>query len=121
MKRINSIKKNERRDLLRQKFGGRCAYCGDATGRDGTVDHYLAQAHGGTNVWSNLRWSCRPCNERKGAMWPLQWEAVLAAERPRRRESRYEAKVRMISEAIRRSLPPHGQAKSESTSSCARS
>lgn len=107
MRRINSAERRDRRALLRQKYGGRCAYCGITTGRNGTVDHYVAQAHGGTNSWPNLRWACRPCNERKADMRPGEWEAWLAAHRPAAQESPYEAKVRLLAYAIRRD--PRGE------------
>lgn len=104
MRRINSEVRRQRRAMLRNQFGGRCAYCNTPTGRNGTVDHYVAQAHGGTNTWPNLRWACRHCNERKADMLPHEWQAWLAAHRPAKTETRYEMKVRLLTAAIRRSI-----------------
>jgi hypothetical protein len=86
MKRINSIKKNERRDLLRQKFGGRCAYCGDATGRDGTVDHQPFPVHARRNRQQvpRVRRLHQPADrsQRSGDTHGRRRQRHLAAMRP---------------------------------------
>lgn len=48
--------------LRRDDF--RCFYCGH-TSQDGTelhVDHIVARAHGGLDVWENLVTACNECN-----------------------------------------------------------
>lgn len=99
-RRIRIDARRQRRELLRKKFGGRCAYCNTPTGRDGTIDHYVPKAHGGTNTWPNLRWSCRSCNETKGDMQPHEWEQWLSQHRTAAAESRYEGRVRLLQRAI---------------------
>jgi 5-methylcytosine-specific restriction endonuclease McrA len=42
--------------------GGLCGYCG----KEGeNIDHIVPRSKGGKHVWSNVVWSCRPCNDRK--------------------------------------------------------
>lgn len=91
MRRINSMKKYDMRVSLCAKFGGRCAYCNRAVGmRNGTIDHYMPQALGGTNAGENLRWCCFSCNQLKGDMHPDEWaqhmpEPVVDDSKARRR------------------------------------
>lgn len=56
---------NETRAYLRQKWNGDCAYCGK---KGEEVEHLLPRSRGGTNRISNLVWSCRKCNEKKGTL-----------------------------------------------------
>lgn len=49
---------------LRHKWDDRCAYCGK---KGEEVEHLVPRSRGGTNRISNLVWSCRKCNEQKGA------------------------------------------------------
>jgi 5-methylcytosine-specific restriction endonuclease McrA len=79
MKRINSMVKHELRKALCNKFGGLCAYCRRNVGMNGTVDHYLPQALGGTNARENLRWCCLGCNNVKADMHPDEWELLVPA------------------------------------------
>lgn len=45
-----------------------CQYCGVLLSEDrATLDHLLPLSRGGTNKWSNLILSCKPCNSEKGA------------------------------------------------------
>lgn len=48
---------------LRQKWDDNCAYCGQ---KGEEVEHLVPRSRGGTNRISNLVWSCRKCNEKKG-------------------------------------------------------
>lgn len=106
MKRINSADKRALRRWLRDKYRECCAYCGKQVGDRGTVDHYMPQVMGGTNARENLRWACSPCNNAKGDMLPEDWEqrAPVLIERP---ETRYEAKVRLLTSTARREVA-HG-------------
>lgn len=53
------------REMLFEKFGGRCAYCpAPAT----TLDHVVPVKNGGKALRGNLVPACRPCNSRKKAM-----------------------------------------------------
>lgn len=53
----------EVRAYLRQKWEGKCAYCGE---KGGEVEHLVPRSRGGSNRVSNLVLSCRRCNEAKG-------------------------------------------------------
>ena len=59
------------RDLIRSKFGGRCAYCGTPIepGRSGDnalqIDHVHPRHLGGTDDVGNLVPACRRCNHYK--------------------------------------------------------
>ena len=39
-----------------------CSFCG---GPGGTIDHVVARANGGPDVWSNLTGACTSCNASK--------------------------------------------------------
>lgn len=83
MKGIHSAHKRRLRTLVRAQFDGRCAYCDTIVGlADGTIDHYLPQALGGTNALPNLRWCCEPCNQAKGDMDPNDWVQQLPPKAP---------------------------------------
>jgi 5-methylcytosine-specific restriction endonuclease McrA len=59
-------------------FGNRCAYCG---GPFEHVEHVIALARGGPHILANLRPSCGPCNDRKGAMDHRRWFTLVARMR----------------------------------------
>lgn len=61
-------------------WGNRCWIC---SGPFESIDHVKPIAKGGWHILANLRPSCRPCNNRKCARWPLS-DALLAAVRERR-------------------------------------
>lgn len=95
MKGVNSHDRRDIRKNLCDKYGARCAYCEVSTGlRTGTVDHYVPSALGGTNEFTNLRWSCFDCNHQKGDMSPQEWEQNKPA--PRREETRQEKRARLL-------------------------
>lgn len=57
--------------LLYNRDGPGCFYCHQPlAAKDATIDHYVAKARGGHNVFSNYRAACQPCNECKGSMKP---------------------------------------------------
>jgi hypothetical protein len=72
------------RDLLRQDFQFRCAYCltqeffvGGESGCQ--IDHHRPRSgpHGRPDleaVYTNLYWSCSECNNNKGDTWPDEEE-----------------------------------------------
>lgn len=54
------------RDKLIEEMNGRCSYCGCRL-KQGliNIDHIVPVASGGSDDESNLRISCKPCNQRK--------------------------------------------------------
>lgn len=61
-------------DSLRFDFWFSCAYCSitevEATAVGFQIDHFKPQTREGTNEYSNLMWSCTPCNRKKSNIWP---------------------------------------------------
>jgi hypothetical protein len=57
--------KKEERQKLREKFGGRCAYCGVVLGEIFHVDHVVPKYRGGKDTEENFYPSCARCNKRK--------------------------------------------------------
>lgn len=60
------------KERLRELYGYRCAYCGLSeveAGGELTVDHFVPQAHGGTDTPENLVYACHACNTSKGDLW----------------------------------------------------
>jgi 5-methylcytosine-specific restriction endonuclease McrA len=53
------------REMLFEKFGGRCVYCPAAAT---TLDHMIPVKKGGGVQRGNLLPACRPCNSRKKTM-----------------------------------------------------
>lgn len=54
------------RELVYNKYGGHCAYCGcELEYKDMQVDHIIAVGRGGTNDVDNLLPACRQCNYDK--------------------------------------------------------
>lgn len=104
MKRVNSAVKRRTRENLCHAHGGRCAYCNRPVRLpDGTVDHYMPQALGGTNARENLRWACRGCNERKADMHPDEWEKRRPVPVPDS-VSRRHVLLQRIAQRVRESL-----------------
>lgn len=94
------------RNKVYQKYGGRCAYCGDEiTLKQMQIDHIIpkrhySEAHGcliveakkfteyGLNDIRNLNPACRPCNNRKSACTLEEFrEEILEQVRRLRRDS----------------------------------
>jgi hypothetical protein len=79
------------RDLVRQRAGDRCEYCGlpqsSAPFVPFHVEHIIAQQHGGDDELDNLAWSCHRCNAYKGpnlASLDPQTGALVRLFHPRR-------------------------------------
>lgn len=90
-----AISKQER-EIVYQKYGGRCAYCGRKIAyKDMQVDHfipkngYFAQ---GTDALSNLMPACRMCNHYKRAN-SLELFRTYIREIPRKLRGNYIYKV----------------------------
>ena len=96
---FNSHAKRDIRSWIRAKYEGRCCYCQKPAGKAFTIDHYVPLALGGTNARRNLRLACRPCNEAKADMSPMEWRKVMPKPEPV--ETAYQVKVRLISAAIK--------------------
>ena len=77
----------KKRQLVYEKFGGRCAYCGrEIAYKDMQVDHKVPLYRGygtlvgverGTDDMENLMPSCRRCNFRKGTLTIEQFRREL--------------------------------------------
>jgi hypothetical protein len=64
-------------DLIRQRYGYSCGYCGVsevAAGGILTVDHYHPLAAGGDDSLDNLVYACVRCNQYKHDYWPASEE-----------------------------------------------
>ena len=75
------------REELKQKFGGRCAYCGDQLGEKWHADHLEAVVRDLTtgkpekpenDVIENLMPACTACNHNKRSMSLESWRNLLA-------------------------------------------
>ena len=58
------------RRLVRRRAGNRCEYCRIHQDDDPLlsfqIEHIIAKQHRGTDLPSNLAWSCNKCNRAKG-------------------------------------------------------
>ena len=64
--------KHKIKAVVKQRFGGACAYCG-CVPRYLTLDHIVARSKGGLDVKSNLAAVCQRCNKSKGSRSLWQW------------------------------------------------
>ena len=64
---------------LVERYGGRCAYCGERGALE--ADHRVPLSRGGANTIDNIRPVCRACNARKHRMTEEEFRARLASER----------------------------------------
>jgi 5-methylcytosine-specific restriction endonuclease McrA len=55
----------KQREIVRNKFAGKCAYCGTDLVKGWNVDHIKPLVMGGTNNLDNLNPSCKDCNNYK--------------------------------------------------------
>lgn len=65
---------HEKRAIVRQAFGYRCAYCGvheNEVGSELELDHFHPRAAGGSDDLENLVYCCPACNRIKGDFWPV--------------------------------------------------
>lgn len=63
----------EKREIVRQAFGYRCAYCGvheTDIGSELELDHFHPRAAGGSDDLENLVYCCPACNRIKSDFWP---------------------------------------------------
>lgn len=78
----------KQRGVLREKFGGRCAYCGKTLGERWHADHFEPirrewwKKDGGmerpqNDTLENMMPSCAPCNIDKHAMTLEDWRLKL--------------------------------------------
>lgn len=78
------------RKTVHQKYGGRCAYCGEEiTVKQMHVDHLkpiwrgnptVNPAKRGTNDFDNMMPACKPCNIWKGVYSLEQFRAEMTAQ-----------------------------------------
>jgi len=70
-----SVTTGEIKELFRR--ASVCCYCKQPFTDTATpsLDHKLPVKHGGAHALQNLAIACLPCNQRKGAKTPEQWEA----------------------------------------------
>ena len=54
------------RDLIKQRDGYRCCYCGSPDNL--TIDHVVPQCKGGATNAENCRTACLSCNQAKGSL-----------------------------------------------------
>jgi 5-methylcytosine-specific restriction endonuclease McrA len=64
-------------------LNGRCWMCGDQPDEI-SMDHVKPLVRGGSNIPANLRPSCRSCNSRKHATWPVDVSTSAARFDPAR-------------------------------------
>ena len=84
-----ALKKKER-ESLKQKYGGRCAYCGEVLGDKWHADHIepivrndfyvkgAAPTHPEKDVVENMNPACVPCNIDKHSMSLETWRGVIS-------------------------------------------
>jgi len=53
------------RQLVYEKYNGKCAYCGTELIKGWHIDHIVPQVYGGSNLFENLNPSCKDCNNYK--------------------------------------------------------
>lgn len=69
-----SLYQSTLRKAVIAKYNGRCAYCGE---KGEEIEHIVCKQKGGTNSFSNLTFSCRRCNERKGILSLKEFAKVM--------------------------------------------
>ena len=64
----------------RQCAKGRCYYCGQSIpAADLTMDHIVPLARGGKTTKGNVVPACKPCNNKKKQLLPMEWEIYIQA------------------------------------------
>jgi 5-methylcytosine-specific restriction endonuclease McrA len=62
----------------RKLAAGRCGYCGRPTSpRQLTMDHRVPLVRGGHSTRANVVAACKPCNDAKKYLLPVEWDAYL--------------------------------------------
>ena len=67
------LTEDERREVVRRRYGARCGYCGVHETEAGSVlelDHFQPRSAGGMDDLDNLVYCCPTCNRLKGDFWP---------------------------------------------------
>jgi uncharacterized protein (TIGR02646 family) len=75
------------RRQVRQRYGGRCGYCGVTeldSGAELTIDHFQPQIAWGTDALTNLVYCCHACNGFKGEFWNPDLQAARRLLHPLR-------------------------------------
>jgi 5-methylcytosine-specific restriction endonuclease McrA len=79
------------RDEIKQKYNGRCAYCGAVLGDRFCIDHIVPFRDGGIDEIENLNPACYRCNNRKNVLTVEQFRSEISkqVERLNSRSSQY--------------------------------
>lgn len=69
-----------------KRASGLCNYCRERfPARELTMDHVVPIVRGGRSIKSNLVPCCKPCNDKKKYLLPIEWQSYLdslAFEKP---------------------------------------
>ena len=85
------------REMVYNKYGGRCAYCGTSiTYKDMQVDHRVPLARGGADNLDNYMPACRTCNHYKHTLTVEDFRIQIGflTSRLRKREYIYNLALR---------------------------
>jgi 5-methylcytosine-specific restriction endonuclease McrA len=79
-KKLATIQNFSHQELMQRMsvFGFQCAYC---SGPFEEIDHLIPLSKGGKHCLSNLRPSCKPCNNKKSNKMPAVWFEELRKRR----------------------------------------
>jgi 5-methylcytosine-specific restriction endonuclease McrA len=89
-----SISKEER-NLVFEKYEGKCAYCGIELKKGWHVDHIVPFVFGGKDEFSNYNPSCKECNTYKGATRLETYRSQLKRMLIERLEYLFKSKTKM--------------------------
>lgn len=79
----------DKRNSIFEKYGGRCAYCGEVLDHnDFTIDHIYPLTKGGSNKGKNLVACCFACNRAKSDSELEQFRDLLMALSAKKEEDR---------------------------------
>lgn len=68
------------REMIKAKYGGRCAYCGIELGERWHKDHIESKQGGGSDEVDNYNPACPRCNNWKGGMTVEEFRGEIAAQ-----------------------------------------
>lgn len=61
-----------------KRASGLCQYCRERFPvRELTMDHVVPLVRGGRSIKSNLVPCCKPCNDKKKHLLPVEWQSYL--------------------------------------------